>query len=303
MGYCGNWRPRSVLSWEGRMRRGSPRGVVSFYFRNLSWFGRSFPQGVVDNCSGGASVAHGARPKGSRPGWQEGSRPARVVPCQLKSGRGRRQTTCKPGSVRHPLRGAGAAIPLGRALLRASRDQPGRRGQSTPASTLSRHAGRPYSVLLPVGFALPPLLPGARCALAAPFHPCLRRLSLAGRPAPAVCFLWHFPWGRPRRLLAGTVLRWSPDFPPPGLPPAAAARPSGRGVMRPRRRRVNYRPRSRLIRSHAALIRATFSLARAMNSGGTPRLARLSGWFSRISWRQAARSASSAMSRGTPSTA
>jgi len=28
--------------------------------------------------------------------------------------------------------------------------------------------------LLPVGFALPPLLPGARCALAAPFHPCPR---------------------------------------------------------------------------------------------------------------------------------
>ena len=32
---------------------------------------------------------------------------------------------------------------------------------------------RPYSILLPVGFAMPPLLPGARCALAAPFHPCL----------------------------------------------------------------------------------------------------------------------------------
>ena len=31
--------------------------------------------------------------------------------------------------------------------------------------------------------------------------------------APAVCFLWHFPWGRPRRPLAGTVFPWSPDFP------------------------------------------------------------------------------------------
>jgi len=166
----------------------------------------------------------------------------------------------------------------------------------------ARHAGRPYSVLLPVGFALPPLLPGARCALAAPFHPCLRRLPLAGPPAPAVCSLWHFPWGCPRRPLAGTVFPWSPDFPPPGLPPAAAVRPSGEGEMRPAERRVNYRPRSRLILSHAALIRATLSLARAMNSGGTPRLARLSGWFSRISCRQAARRASSAMSRGTPST-
>jgi hypothetical protein len=31
--------------------------------------------------------------------------------------------------------------------------------------------------------------------------------------ARAVCFLWHFPWGRPRRPLAGTVFPWSPDFP------------------------------------------------------------------------------------------
>jgi hypothetical protein len=37
--------------------------------------------------------------------------------------------------------------------------------------------------------------------------------------AQAVCFLWHFPWGHPRRPLAGTVFPWSPDFPPPaGLP-------------------------------------------------------------------------------------
>ncbi len=70
-------------------------------------------------------------------------------------------------------------------------------------------AGRPYSVLLPVGFTLPPLLPAARCALTAPFHPSPR---LARRE---VCFLWHFPWGRPRRPLAGTVFPWSPDFPPP----------------------------------------------------------------------------------------
>jgi hypothetical protein len=31
---------------------------------------------------------------------------------------------------------------------------------------------RPYSILLPVGFAVPPTLPPARCALTAPFHPC-----------------------------------------------------------------------------------------------------------------------------------
>ena len=113
--------------------------------------------------------------------------------------RGTCQTACKPGSVRALRRGA--TIPLGRALLRASRDLPGRRGGNAPASRCGlprAAAGRPYSVLLPVGFALPPLLPGARCALTAPFHPYPRAgrgrregglfsvaLSL-GSPPPAV---------------------------------------------------------------------------------------------------------------------
>ena len=44
---------------------------------------------------------------------------------------------------------------------------------------------------------------------------------------PAVYFLWHFPWGRPRRALPGTVPPWSPDFPLPAQPRRAAIRPSG----------------------------------------------------------------------------
>jgi hypothetical protein len=46
----------------------------------------------------------------------------------------------------------------------------------------------------------------------------------------AVCFLWHFPWGHPRRALPGTVFPWSPDFPPPpGFRhwTGAAIRPTG----------------------------------------------------------------------------
>jgi len=42
-----------------------------------------------------------------------------------------------------------------------------------------------YLVLLQVGFTLPPMLPSARCALTAPFHPY--------QPKLAVYFLWHFP--------------------------------------------------------------------------------------------------------------
>jgi hypothetical protein len=54
--------------------------------------------------------------------------------------------------------------------------------------------------------------------------------TLAARPvawtSSAVCFLWHCPWGRPRRALPGTVPSWSPDFPLPASR-RAAVRPSG----------------------------------------------------------------------------
>ena len=80
----------------------------------------------------------------------------------------------------------------------------------------------PYSVLLPVGFTLPPPLPAARGALTAPFHPCPPSVATG----LAVCFLWHFPWGRPRRPLAGTVFPWSPDFPLPRVKPGNSGRPA-----------------------------------------------------------------------------
>ena len=70
-------------------------------------------------------------------------------------------------------------------------------GRDRPCVSVSpRYAVRPYSALLPVGFAVPPPLPEARWALTPPFHPCpeaLRRLgglfSVAlslGSPPPAV---------------------------------------------------------------------------------------------------------------------
>jgi len=52
------------------------------------------------------------------------------------------------------------------------------------------------------------------------------RIRPKGRGRPAVCSLWHFPWGRPRRPLAGTVSPWSPDFPHPAV--AREVQPSGR---------------------------------------------------------------------------
>src|SRR3546814_7029979 len=67
------------------------------------------------------------------------------------------------------------AIHLGRPLLDASRDRPGRRRENPRGLCPEGPAGRPYLILLRVGFAVPPPLPGARCALTAPFHPYLPR--------------------------------------------------------------------------------------------------------------------------------
>jgi hypothetical protein len=118
------------------------------------------------------------------------------------------QTACKPGSV-PAVAGDGRPFLWDGCHHPPRCDQPGRRGEDPLAiHALPHGAGRPYSVLLPVGFTLPALLPGPRCALTAPFHPYLGFAPLA------VCFLWHCPWGRPRRPLAGTVSPWSPDFPP-----------------------------------------------------------------------------------------
>jgi len=140
----------------------------------------------------------------------------------------KRQPACKPGSVWPPSLRTGTWRPfiLDAHCCAPHATYPGGRAGNSPEGFPSRH---PYSVLLPVGFAMPLPLPVARWALTPPFHPC--RAS-ARRPGEAVCFLWHFPWGRPRRPLAGTVSPWSPDFPhaqPFGI--RACGRPAGwRGV-------------------------------------------------------------------------
>src|SRR5690348_17765269 len=118
------------------------------------------------------------------------------------------------------------AIPLGRPLPGVSCDRPERRRGGPPGIPAHGDTCRSYLVLLPVGFSLPPPSPAARCALTAPFHPC----RPPGLPeGEAVYFLWHFPWGRPRRVLPGTVPPWSPDFPLPAREAGAAIRPSGNG--------------------------------------------------------------------------
>ncbi len=123
---------------------------------------------------------------------------------------------CRPG--RDPN---AAVIPLGRASLRGSRDLPGRLGPATALPRREAEARRPYLVLLQAGLAMPSPLPGPRCALTAPFHPCL---CFAWGKAKAVCFLWRYPWGRPRRALPAALSPWSPDFPRPTSPSAEQGR-------------------------------------------------------------------------------
>ena len=127
------------------------------------------------------------------------------------------------------------AIHLGRTSPRASSDLPG-----GPADHRPRHLPlAPYLVLLRVGFALPPLLPAARCALTAPFHPC-RRPEPRGRYVFCGTFRGLAP---PRRYLA-------PCPAEPGLSSTAVdrrQRPSGRlPVCKIRPPRPTGKPRQTL---------------------------------------------------------
>ena len=83
-------------------------------------------------------------------------------------------------------RGNVAAIHLGRMLPCASRNLPGRWAGNSPEGCPSHH---PYSVLLPVGFTVPLLLPVARWALTPPFHPYRAR----EQPSRRFAFCGTFP--------------------------------------------------------------------------------------------------------------
>ena len=140
------------------------------------------------------------------------------------------QPACKPGSVWR------IAPPRRPFLWGADRSVP----RATNPGGGEDHAGcpglRPSIRAAPIRscsrWGLPCRL---RCRTRGALLPHRFTLAFAGCPARAVCSLWHFPWGRPRRPLAATVDPWSPDFPPPrpmAAKPAhaaAAVRPAGRG--------------------------------------------------------------------------
>ena len=112
---------------------------------------------------------------------------------RLRGGPTKSQSACKPGSVWLPCRSSGnvAAIHLGRRSRAASCNLPERRARKQAGTPFGAPC-RSYSVLLPVGFAMPSPLPETRWALTPPFHPCPLRgglLSVAlslGFPPPDV---------------------------------------------------------------------------------------------------------------------
>src|ERR1700704_5839893 len=111
----------------------------------------------------------------------------------------RYQPACKPGFVGHrPLARTIRDGHSSGTMFAHGLEQPTRTASLTSPCGVFAFATcprcRPYSVLLPVWFAMPVPLPDPRCALTAPFHPCLLRgegrsfsvaLSL-GSPPPDV---------------------------------------------------------------------------------------------------------------------
>ena len=92
----------------------------------------------------------------------------------------------KPGSVADSH---SSGMPIARHLMQPTREPCGSQAGLSPQL--------PYLALLRTGFTLPLLLPEARCALTAPFHPYW--------PKPAVYFLWHFPLVHTTQTLSGVL--------------------------------------------------------------------------------------------------
>ena len=167
--------------------------------------GWSAGRGVVGPATGEWRRATGATIRGRRRGGRprgQGHRCALAGPTRLPVRSAlpaapplpekNRQSACKPGSV-GPRASARRDGHSSGTVVADRLEQPTRAKAGDSPAAVSRRA-RPYSVLLPVGFSVPLPLPVARCALTAPFHPCLPRgagglLSVAlslGSPPPDV---------------------------------------------------------------------------------------------------------------------
>ena len=129
------------------------------------------------------------------------------------------QPACKPGSVGH--RSLAQAIRDGHSsgtMFAHCLEQPTRTASLTSLPRCYRPRANSSACAVPIRFCSRWGLPcHRRCRQRGALLPHLFTLALRSSEewSRAVRSLWHFPWGRPRRVLSGTVCRWSPDFPPP----------------------------------------------------------------------------------------
>src|SRR5271166_1194640 len=106
-------------------------------------------------------------------------------------------------------------------------EQPTRATRPTdeaPPDARRRQAHRSYSVLLPAGLAVPPTLPPARCALAAPFHPYLQAKRPCGPLAGGGLLSVALSLGSPPPDVIRRRIRMEPGL---SSACAAAVRPTG----------------------------------------------------------------------------
>ena len=137
------------------------------------------------------------------------------------------QPTCKPGSVRPAgLTANVTAIPLLRRLPGASSNLPERLARTNPRLAPQR---RSYSVLLPVGFAVPFPSLETRCALTTPFHP--YRCQNATQPRRSV-LCGTVPEAQPEGQSPPDVIRHRSSM-EPGLSSPAAFRHWRGAAVRP----------------------------------------------------------------------
>ena len=166
-------------------------------------------------------------------------RPDAETRCPIEGEKRRKSAkwACKPNPVGRPW-GRLAAIHLGGASRRRSSGLPGCRARCAVAQRASRRAtAPPLFGLAPDGVCQADASPRRRCALTAPFHPCL--IPPVGGPS-AVCFLLHFPSGCPALPLASILPCGVRTFLSPLRPPAQPRGPCARG----RRRAAATRPTS-----------------------------------------------------------
>jgi hypothetical protein len=133
--------------------------------------------------------------------------------------RGKKESAGKPGSVvGNHSSGMHVAVHLERPTRERARAARCRRKRTSVDLF-------PYLALLRAGFAVPRLLPDARCALTAPFHPCQRRANPSLRRfafcctfrglTPPRCYLapcpmepgLSSPWHDPRRIACRSARR------------------------------------------------------------------------------------------------